>query len=1068
MRTVSATKRKSFASIVLGTLGWPMFWGLAATFAFYLLLHAGAIPSPMALRYFAGHPVEYIETALFFVGLAALLTKMADVAYQFKTNGTVVLPPPAVGGDSPKRAVELMSWIDELPSAARATYLARRLSDVLEYVRRSESADQVDEQLKYLADVDAERSHEGYGLVRMIVWATPMLGFLGTVIGITLALGDLSPEALVNAPKEAMEGLLSGLSIAFDTTALALSLSILLMFLQFLIRQVESQLLITVDRRATQELIGRFQQLGTGNDPHLGSIQKMSGKVLESVEELVDRQADIWKSSLVATQRQWADALKATKATVEDDLRGTLGNSMAAHAEALVKSEQMANERATRHWERMQKALTDNVQVLSAQRGEMAKQGEVMLRVLQATGDIVKLEQVLNQNLSALAGAKNFEDTVMSLAAAIHLLNSRLGIAGPRAAATKRRTGSERECGMRSRRQLSGSDAEMNLFPFLAVLICTMGSLIVLLVVVVQQARAGAQDVTPPKSEVQAKVAENSAEIVQRLQEQKEHYEWQSSLLAESYQKTTQQLADKRLELSHLEDHYRELLEQLKDMQAEALAIQQAGKDRQNDVSGVQAEISELTAKIALAKEELEDAKQRLASRPRTYALVPYDGPNGTRRRPIYIECLPDRVVLRPENIELTGEDFREPLDADNPLASALRAKREFLMQRGLVSADNEPYPLLIVRSGGASAYAAARVAMKAWEAEFGYELVEDDLELEFPAADSQLAGALEQVVEESRQMRRRVRALVAGQSPRQSGPYLTVSRSGGFERAQGGSAQTRGFASAGNKRFENESSDRAGEGPRSGRYTSGGQGTPENGGVPGVAERNGAGLSGREQYGNQTVAGRDGGQSFSDQRGGTRSSRSSNDMGTNGSLQNERPISTGLQDSAGGDTNPASSPRGQLAGQTGRSAPGQRGPNQAGQATGGDSQPGASGQPFNPFESLAQSRGDNWALPNATTDAFGITRPIRIVCDSQRLLVVPERDTGEQIQVFRHNGRVPEVIDDFVEAIRRRLRSWGIAGQGVYWKPLLQVEVMDGTEDNYEDLVALLEDSGLEVTREP
>jgi len=33
----------------------------------------------------------------------------------------------------------------------------------------------------------------------------------------------------------------------------------------------------------------------------------------------------------------------------------------------------------------------------------------------------------LPTNLSALAGSKNFEDTVMSLAAAIHLLNSRLG-----------------------------------------------------------------------------------------------------------------------------------------------------------------------------------------------------------------------------------------------------------------------------------------------------------------------------------------------------------------------------------------------------------------------------------------------------------------------------------------------------------------------------------------------------------------------------------------------------------------------------------------------------------------
>jgi len=51
----------------------------------------------------------------------------------------------------------------------------------------------------------------------------------------------------------------------------------------------------------------------------------------------------------------------------------------------------------------------------------------LMLRVLEATGDVIKLEDVLNDNLTALSTAKNFEDTVMSLSAAIHLLNTRLG-----------------------------------------------------------------------------------------------------------------------------------------------------------------------------------------------------------------------------------------------------------------------------------------------------------------------------------------------------------------------------------------------------------------------------------------------------------------------------------------------------------------------------------------------------------------------------------------------------------------------------------------------------------------
>ena len=47
-------------------------------------------------------------------------------------------------------------------------------------------------------------------------------------------------------------------------------------------------------------------------------------------------------------------------------------------------------------------------------------------RAVEATGEVIRLEDALNRNLTALAGAKHFEQTVISLAAAIHLLNARL------------------------------------------------------------------------------------------------------------------------------------------------------------------------------------------------------------------------------------------------------------------------------------------------------------------------------------------------------------------------------------------------------------------------------------------------------------------------------------------------------------------------------------------------------------------------------------------------------------------------------------------------------------------
>ena len=64
---------------------------------------------------------------------------------------------------------------------------------------------------------------------------------------------------------------------------------------------------------------------------------------------------------------------------------------------------------------------------MRGQQEEMVKQAELMSQIVKATGDVVGLEKALNDNLRELSGAKNFEDTVMSLSAAIHLLNARLG-----------------------------------------------------------------------------------------------------------------------------------------------------------------------------------------------------------------------------------------------------------------------------------------------------------------------------------------------------------------------------------------------------------------------------------------------------------------------------------------------------------------------------------------------------------------------------------------------------------------------------------------------------------------
>jgi biopolymer transport protein ExbB/TolQ len=419
-------ERNAFLAI-LTHLGWPLLLGAASCSVFYVLVYRGPLNLPAMHRYFAAHPVLFIETGMFFVGLSALALKAFEVVGQYWGVKAVHIEEAPPTGQKVEDAGRLLDQLQRLSATARQSYLGRRVRDILQAIQRKGSAEGLDDDLKYLADLDSARQQDSYGLVRIVIWATPMLGFLGTVIGITQALGDLDPQQLATNIQKAMEGLLAGLYVAFDTTALALSLSMILMFLQFLLDRIENQALSLVDIRANEMLVGRFQEVGAGRDPYLASVERMSGRMLQAAEDLVRRQAEIWEQTIRASNEHWCRIVQSAGGEVQSAVQGALEKSLQSHTAELAKVEREAGERAARRWEQLQTALSDNARIMHAQQAEMVKQADMMAQVVKATGEVVGLEKALNDNLRELSGAGNFEDTVMSLSAAIHLLNARLG-----------------------------------------------------------------------------------------------------------------------------------------------------------------------------------------------------------------------------------------------------------------------------------------------------------------------------------------------------------------------------------------------------------------------------------------------------------------------------------------------------------------------------------------------------------------------------------------------------------------------------------------------------------------
>ena len=107
-------------------------------------------------------------------------------------------------------------------------------------------------------------SESSYSVPRILVWAIPLLGFIGTVVGISRAVngfsGFLQDAGDVEQIKEGIGTVTGGLAVAFDTTLLALLLSVLVMIPLVLIERYESRLLLGIDIFINDKLLPRLRE----------------------------------------------------------------------------------------------------------------------------------------------------------------------------------------------------------------------------------------------------------------------------------------------------------------------------------------------------------------------------------------------------------------------------------------------------------------------------------------------------------------------------------------------------------------------------------------------------------------------------------------------------------------------------------------------------------------------------------------------------------------------------------------------------------------------------------------
>ncbi len=121
----------------------------------------------------------------------------------------------------------------------------------------SQSADQTNALLNSSLELFLHELELRYNIIRYITWLIPSLGFIGTVIGIMLALNYAGDRVNVESPEMLYE-VTQRLGVAFSTTLLALIMASILVFLQNLIQSREEDTLNRVGQHCLDNLINRL------------------------------------------------------------------------------------------------------------------------------------------------------------------------------------------------------------------------------------------------------------------------------------------------------------------------------------------------------------------------------------------------------------------------------------------------------------------------------------------------------------------------------------------------------------------------------------------------------------------------------------------------------------------------------------------------------------------------------------------------------------------------------------------------------------------------------------------
>jgi biopolymer transport protein ExbB/TolQ len=144
--------------------------------------------------------------------------------------------------------------LQSLPAAAQRALLPRAMLTAVERFGATNSVQDVSTAARNVCESEAERLESELSIIRYIAWAIPSVGFIGTVRGIGDALGQAH-----RAVEGDITGVTQSLGVAFNSTFIALVISIILMFFIHQLQLMQDRLVLDTERYVDQWFVRRLK-----------------------------------------------------------------------------------------------------------------------------------------------------------------------------------------------------------------------------------------------------------------------------------------------------------------------------------------------------------------------------------------------------------------------------------------------------------------------------------------------------------------------------------------------------------------------------------------------------------------------------------------------------------------------------------------------------------------------------------------------------------------------------------------------------------------------------------------